>query len=141
MTKLAEKIAEVERAASKKKGGFALFALFLREDTPNKWDLVVAAPWADKREAALDFMVSEVKAHLQPEDVTDLSRIIVVEAKSAQVEAINKAINVEHGLAEVVNSEFFGMPIRHAYIITSQRDPKAKSKAGSAILRRKRRGR
>ena len=139
MTALAQKLATVEQSASRKKGGFSLFALFLREDSPNKWDLVVAAPWASEEADALRFMVAEVNEHLTSDDVTDLSRIVVVEPDSPQVLAINKAVGVEHGIAEIVNSEFFGMPIRHAYIITSQESPKPKKKGSSSTLRRRRR--
>ncbi len=33
------------------KGAFDLFALFLREDAPNKWDLLIAADWIDQDKA------------------------------------------------------------------------------------------
>lgn len=122
MKDLADKIANVEREIAKEKGPFALFALFLREDAPDRWDLVISAPWAgeDKRET-LNYLVAEIKSHLKPEDLISLSRIVVVEPSDEPVRAINRAIDVEHGKVEVKDSQFFGLPIKHAYIITSKR--------------------
>ena len=53
MKAFAEKLVPVERQIAAEKGAFLLFALFLREDAPDVWDLVVAAPWieANKSEA------------------------------------------------------------------------------------------
>ena len=46
VTELTEKFAELESHIAEEKGDFAFFALFLPEDAPYRWDLVVAAPWA-----------------------------------------------------------------------------------------------
>jgi hypothetical protein len=51
MKQVAEKLREIERALSKEKGALDLFALFLREDAPNVWDLVVAGEWIEKDRA------------------------------------------------------------------------------------------
>ena len=37
-------------------------------------------------------------------------------------EAIHEEIKVRHGIAEVKDSTFCGVPIKHAYIITSERE-------------------
>jgi hypothetical protein len=42
---LVQKFIEIEHNISGKYGTFNLFALFLREDSPDKWDLVIASPW------------------------------------------------------------------------------------------------
>jgi hypothetical protein len=43
------------------------------------------------------------------------------------LEAVHKAIKVKHGMAEVMDSLSFDVPIKHAYIITSARENSPKS--------------
>jgi len=121
MRELAEKFAALEREITEERGEFTLFALFLREDVDNKWDVVVSAPWLggeEKRE--LDYFAKKIQSHLRPDELVTLSRIVLAEPSSEAVKAVNKAISVEHGIAEVLDSSFFGLQIKHAYIITSK---------------------
>lgn len=122
MKTLVAKLLEVEETVSAQKGAFSLFALFLREDAADKWDLVISAPWieADK-EAALKLVAAQVTECLGPPAVTSISRIILVEPTSPAVNAINQAFRVEHSMVEVRDSNFFGLAIRHAYIFASGR--------------------
>ena len=121
MKTMADRFALLEREIAREKGDFSLFALVLREDVPEKWDLVVAAPWfSSDRKRVLDFFVAEIKSLLGPRQLLDLSRIVVLEASDAAVQALNRAIHVEHGMAEVRDSVFLGLPIRHAYIFSSK---------------------
>lgn len=119
---LSDKFRDLERRIAEAKGDFVLFALFLREDVPDRWDLIVSAPWvgSNKREA-VDFFVSQIKLQLGEGDLTNLSRIIVVDPADAAVQALNQTVQIEHGGVEVRDSSFFGLPIKHAYIITSKR--------------------
>lgn len=57
MKQLVEKLIALEQQISTEKGEFSLFALFLREDAQDKWDLVASAAWleADKK-TALDYL-------------------------------------------------------------------------------------
>ena len=55
-------------------------ALFMREDTPARWDLIVSASWlGDDKESAFDYIVARVKSRLGERDLTSLSRIVVVD--------------------------------------------------------------
>jgi hypothetical protein len=122
ITELASNFTRLESRIAENKGDFALFALFLREDVPDRWDLIVSAPWVGAdRQGALNYLVNEIKSFLGPQDLTALARIVVVDPNDAAVQNLNRAIRVEHGTAEVRDSNFFGLPIKHAYIITSKR--------------------
>jgi hypothetical protein len=124
MKELAEKLSRLERTLSQEKGAFNLFALFLREDAPDVWDLVVAAKWIeDDRPAALLEISNRVRAFLRADEITKISRVVVVERTDPALKAIASAISIDHGVAEVANSTFFGLAIRHAFIITAQLDP------------------
>jgi hypothetical protein len=130
---LKERFAELESHIAEERGAFALFALFMREDAPDRWDLIVSAPWlGDDKRSAVDYFVTQIKSRLGEQELTSLSRIVVVDPQEPSVQALNRAIQVEHGSVEVRDSNFFGLPVKHAYIITSKRSPAPAAKPGSA---------
>ena len=47
-----------------------------------------------------------------------LSRIVIIESTNPALEALQQAIHVEHGTAEIRDSNFFGLQIKHAYLVT-----------------------
>ena len=129
MKQIIEKLASLERDIASEKGEFSLFALFLREDAGDTWDLLASAPWleADKRES-LDYLVNQLRARLDTQELLSLSRIVLLEKGNPVLEAIHKAIQVRHGIAEVRDGISFGVPIKHAYIITSARENSPESR-------------
>jgi hypothetical protein len=122
MKELLDRFVGIERTLSEERGGFALFALFLREDAVDKWDLIVAAPWIEPdRKAALSLITGRIQEAFTPEELSMLSRVVLVDLANPAVAAMNQALNIQHGRAEVKDSNFFGLQIKHAYIISSQR--------------------
>src|SRR5215208_1562880 len=122
MNELATKFKELERRLSEEKGDFALFALFLREDATDKWDLLVAAPWIEaNRKQALQYIANQIQVTLKPEEITRLSRVVLIDKGNPALDAINRVMSVKHGLADVQDINFFGLQIKRGYIITSQR--------------------
>jgi hypothetical protein len=121
MREQAEKLIDIEKELSESKGPFELFALFLREDASEKWDLVVSSDWArENKKEAIDTIVGKIRSIFTDEEMLMLSRLIVLERDDAALKAIHSAMHVEHGLAEVSDSNFFGLEIKHAYLITSK---------------------
>jgi hypothetical protein len=119
---LTEKFTELEAHIAEERGPFALFALFMREGAPNCWDLIVSAPWAgEDTRSVIDYFVSQIKSRLGAQVLIYLSRIIVINPQDSAIQALNRSIQVEHGRVEVRDSDFFGLTVKHAYIITSQR--------------------
>ena len=59
-----------------------------------------------------------------------LPRLVILDKDDAALKALHGAVQVEHGLAKVSDSNFFGLAIKHAYLITSQRE--VHDKANSA---------
>jgi len=117
-----EKLGSLEREVSSRKREFSLFGVFLREDAEdkNKWDLLAAAPWleADKGKG-LAYLAKEIGKLLDPDELLSISRIVILEKGNQILESIHKVVNVKHGNVELKNSNFFGVEITHAYIITS----------------------
>ena len=122
MKEQAEKLQKVEKELSDSKGQFELFALFLREDAPNKWDLLISADWArENKKDAINCILEEVRKVLSDQELLMLSRLIILDKDDMALKALHGAINTEHGLAEISDSNFFGLAIKHAYLITSKK--------------------
>ncbi len=121
---LIEKFARLEAEIAQDRGDFTFFALFMREDVPDRWDLIVSAPWVgeDKR-GAVDYLIGQIKSKLGEEHLTCLSRIVPADPEDVAVQDLNRAIQVEHGNVEVNDSTFFGLAIKRAHIITSKLPP------------------
>ena len=123
-SELTSKFAELESHIAEEKGAFTLFALFMREDAPDRWDLIVSAPWAGgDKQGVVDYLISQIKSRLGEQGLPSLARIVVIDPQDAAVQALNRAVQIEHGSVEVRDSNFFGLSVKHAYIITSKRPP------------------
>lgn len=117
-----EKLQQVMRAVARKKGPFTLFGLFLREDAPDKWDLVVSSAWLEEGKLkALGEFVEELAAAVGEEQILSLSRIVTVNQDDPALDAILRAVQVDDGSVEIHDSNFFGLQIKHAYIFRSKR--------------------
>ena len=122
MKEIVEKLKQQESNMAQDKGPFDLFALFLREDAADKWDLVVAAQWIDKnKKNALKYITEALHKSLTQSEILKLSRIAIIDESNPALEAFQRAMNIEHGMAEIKDSNFFGLQIKHMYLITSQR--------------------
>lgn len=136
MKELVAKLRSLEEEIAEEKGDFFLFAVFLREDAPNRWDLVVSAPWFGRNEkATLDYLVSKVKSRLKPSELLMLSRIVLVSPSDPSLRAVHTAVKVKRGEVEISDSSFFGLPIKHAYIITSKREQPKQASTTSQLPR------
>jgi len=122
MKTMVEKLVRVEREMAAERGPFFLFALLLREDAPNVWDLVASSSWIGKDKAgALGYVSEKVSSALEPDELVKLSRIVLIEPDSPSLAAFQQALSVEHGTVEIKDSEFSGLRIRQGYLITSRR--------------------
>ncbi len=124
MNELLDKFIAIEKQIAEERGGLSLFALFLREDAENKWDVVVSAPWfGEDQKTVFEYIVEKIRSRLDPSELLTLSRIILIEPEDESLKAVQRAIHVEHGRIEILDSNFFGLQIKHAYIITSNGTP------------------
>ena len=121
MKEIVDKLIAVEREATDEKGGFTLFALFLREDAADSWDLLAAAPWLETdRKEGFRYLVGKLTSRLDRDELALLSRVVVLDRRNPGLEALHRVVRAEHGAVEIDDRVFFGMRIAHAYIITSR---------------------
>ncbi|KPA10912.1 hypothetical protein MHK_008891 [Candidatus Magnetomorum sp. HK-1] len=120
MNKQIKKFQNIEKYLSKAKGKFELFALFLRENAPNKWDLLISSDWArvDKK-ASIDLIAKEVQKELLEEELLMLSRIIILDKNDDTLSSIQGKKQIENGLSEISGIDFLGLAIKHGYLINS----------------------
>ena len=105
------------------KGRFTLFGLFLREDSPGKWDLVLAAPWLEKGKLkALGEFVKEVSETFGEEDILSLSRIVTLNHNDPALQAILKEVGSVGKTLERWGRDLFGLSIEHAYIFRTKQE-------------------
>jgi hypothetical protein len=131
---LAKKVAALERDIAKERGNFSFFALFVREDSPNHLDLVAAAPWLKDNEKEMRaYLAKEFQSRLDHEELLALSAVVFLHEDDPKLKRVQRDlvmehdIDVEHGIAELRDEEFFDMGMKRAYIITSKRGNKETS--------------
>ena len=92
---LTENYARLESQIATEKGDFTLFALFLREDVPDRWDLVVSAMWVgEDHRSAVDYLIAQIKEKLGEQDLTSLARIVIIDPGEEGVHSIDHAEDV-----------------------------------------------
>ena len=114
------KFQKVEESLSKSKGPFELFGLFLREDSPGKWDLLISADWTKfNKMASIKTIAEELRKELTDKEFINISRIIILDEDDEKIKSIRKAARIANGVAEISAFDFLGIAIKHAYLINS----------------------
>lgn len=122
MRQLVEKIRTLEAELSKEKGPFLLFALLLREDALDVWDILVSAPWIDvDRGTGLRLIVDRLGRVASTDEMARVSKVVIVDRFNPALKSLQAAFDVESAVVEVSNSEFFGFKVSRAFIITSRK--------------------
>jgi hypothetical protein len=73
------------------------------------------------RKNALYYIANKIQERFTPEELSRLSRVVLIDQTNPGLDAIHQAVSIEHGVADIQNRNFFGLPIKHANIITSQK--------------------
>jgi hypothetical protein len=134
-----EKLRSLEKEIADERGGFSLFALFLREDAENRWDLVVAAPWLNPDSLEdINYIANKLKSCLGENELITISRIVLLDLSDPIVKIINKNWGVSRGGSlELNDPQIFntGLPFKHAYIIISRSEKPVSVNVGKRGLR------
>jgi hypothetical protein len=117
-----DKLRKVMNEVSAEKGDFALFGLFLSEESSDKWDLVVSAPWLEKGKLkALGEFVEILSSTIGKEEFLSLSRIITLNHDDPSLKAILRFVRVENGHVVLQDNNLFGLEIKQAHILRAKR--------------------
>lgn len=120
-----EKLQKLMKQVEARKGPFTLFGVFMREDSPGLWDLVVSAPWLEAgRLKALGEFTEEMSKALGQDDVMSFSRIVTLNHDDILLhEILSEVGSIRKPLSKQGHS-LFGLPVEHAVILRA-RMPKA----------------
>ena len=122
MIEYVAKLEEVARAVEAKRGPFNFFGLFLREDSPRLWDLVVSAPWLEEgRLTALRELVKTLASVIGQEAVRSLSRVVTLNRDEPALHAILAEVGQAPLPLSKQGHNLFGLPIEDAHILRARR--------------------
>jgi len=113
-----EKLQRFMKQMEARRGRFTLFGLFMREDSPGLWDLVLAAPWLENGKLkALGEFVQQMSKTLGQEEVMSFSRIVTLNREDPALRAILSESASLKKPVEKQGHDLFGLPIEHAVIL------------------------
>jgi hypothetical protein len=120
-----EKLQKLMKQIEARKGPFTLFGVFMREESPGLWDLVLSAPWLEAgRLKALEEFVEEMSEALGQDEVMSFSRIVTLNHDDQALQDVLNEIGSPKKPLEMQGHNLFGLPVEHAVILRA-RLPKA----------------
>ncbi|MCE7065518.1 hypothetical protein [Dyadobacter sp. CY326] len=120
MKEIIDKLIKIEQESAAEKGDYELFALFLREESFGRWDIVVYSKWA-----CLDYpnsrkyLSEKIQNSLSADEIVQISRIVVLDQANLEMPDFIQNLNVQHGAATIKDEEFLGQQIERGYVITA----------------------
>jgi hypothetical protein len=105
-----------------RKGPFTFFGLFMREDSPNLWDLVVSAPWLG--DADLDTLrkfINELADEFGEAELMNFSRVVTLTPRDESLRRILDEVGTVRKPIEKTGVDLFGLPVREAHILKARR--------------------
>src|SRR6476661_5979994 len=116
---LARRIRTAIEQAAAKRGGVDFAALVLRENSPNLWDIVLAAPWLARDErATLDLFYKQLRRSLKMPEFLEISRIVLLDHIDPSREPVPPSVPVADDLARATGpGRFLGIDAKDAYFL------------------------
>nr|WP_321451470.1 hypothetical protein [uncultured Carboxylicivirga sp.] len=110
-----EKIYKALEIFAQKHGEFNFCGVFLREESNDKWDLILSSEWIlQNKGKALREITDVLSRKLNQFELIKLSRIVILEEE--QVNSFSQAFSIGGGNLEISNSNIFGIQIKLAYL-------------------------
>ena len=140
MKKTLDKLKSILCELEKEHGQVLVFVLFLRGESPARWDLVIAAPWLDSGNAKSYHLVAKkVQNLLSSEEIIQLSRVVILDADDPVVAFLQDSYSVPNGTFKNIEncepfSQRFNFTIRKAYLLRCIHATHSKEKSGRKRL-------
>jgi hypothetical protein len=118
-SKLKKSLLELEE----ENGKVILFALFLRADALDKWDLLVSASWLDSTSLkAYDLVADAIQRQLEDSEIVKLDRFVILDSSDPIVHFLQNAYPVPNGSIKNVTdcaplTDRFGFTIKQASVL------------------------
>ncbi|MEO6282510.1 MAG: hypothetical protein ABIN80_31030 [Dyadobacter sp.] len=119
MKEIVKKFIHIEEESSREMGDYTFFALFLRENAANRWDIVVASKWINEnKSAARSYLAKKVQDALDVTEIVKISHIAILDNELFEVPEFLEDVSVQHGSIRFKDEEFSGQQIERGYVIT-----------------------
>lgn len=126
MKTILEKLKGVVLTLEKEFGPLLVFALFLRADPLEKWDIVLSATWLNPNDiSSYNIVTSKIQAVLSTSELVQLARVVILTDSDPVVSFLQNSETVINGhFGEVSGDTFtekFGFTIKKAYLLRCQK--------------------
>jgi hypothetical protein len=126
MIEILEKLKSIVHSLEGEHGPILVFALFLREDPLEKWDIVVSAKWLNSSDrTSFETIASKIQKSLNASELMQLSRIVILDTDDPVVAFLQNTAMVTNGSHHEVPgggfSDRFGFTIKRAYLLRCQK--------------------
>lgn len=120
MKELISKLEVIERETRSERGQYDLFALFLRESSPNKWDILVSADWIRENEKeGLAYFYKKLQDSFTSSDFLKISAIVNIEENNPGLADLRGISVAKQGITEIKDINLFGLDIEKAYLLVT----------------------
>ncbi len=121
-----EKLKSVVKLLEEEYGPILVFALFLREEPLEKWDIVVSATWLKSDDMnSYKILVPKIQNALTGPELMQVARIVILDHNDPAVSFLQESESVTNGhYGEVPSDSFserFGFTIKKAYLLRCQK--------------------
>lgn len=126
MKNILEKLKQLVLSLEREHGPILIFALFLREDPLEKWDVVVTASWLNASDMnSYKLISSNLQKILTNEELMELARIVVLDQNDSVVSFFQENFSVTNGSYEEIAGDLFsarfGFSIKRSYLLRCQK--------------------
>jgi hypothetical protein len=130
MNEIIEKIKSIIKQLEEEEGPLLICALFLREDSLEKWDIIIAASWLNSEEMqSYKIVSSKLQKSLSDSELVRFSRIVILNRDDPVVSYLQSLEIITNGGYKELRgeelSEKFKFTIKRAYLLRSQRPHKS----------------
>ena len=130
MKQMLDKLKSMVQSLEKKHGSITLAALFLREGSLKKWDIVISSSWlSSSKKESYEIVISEVQSILTSDEFIQLSRVVILDNTDLAVSFLQEVCPLTNGGIKESPKDFsveplsakFGFVIEKAYILRCQK--------------------
>lgn len=126
MKTIIEKLKKIIVSLEESHGPILIFALFLREDPLDKWDIVTSASWLDASNMnSYNLVSSKIQESLSSTELTKLARVVILDKDDLVVNYLQDNFSITNGNYEDIPAHEltsrFGFTITQAFLLRCRR--------------------
>ena len=106
------------------RGDILFFALALRDKPMVDWDLLLAAPWAERNDRAIiAYVYEKMTDQLTQEELASIGRVIILDSHHPDIPYFSSLLRSTDEVIELANLEVLGVELDKLVIIPTHSEP------------------